>query len=105
VGENLVFAARWDRQYNPLHFNHGGGLGTGGFSLTRCQPYADCAVADPELFGDVAETVTLGLHAGHAVNVGPSKLSLGAAPATVLVGFSVGNLLKAAEAAPQRCPV
>src|ERR1035441_6379691 len=45
------------------------GSGTGGFSLTCRQPHADRAVAHSKLFGDVAEAVTISLHAGDAVNV------------------------------------
>ena len=47
----------------------GGGPGTGGYSLTCRQPHADCAVADPEFFGYMAETVSLGLQAGDAAEV------------------------------------
>ncbi len=32
--EKHLFAARWNRQDNPLHFSRGDGPGTGGFPLT-----------------------------------------------------------------------
>src|ERR1019366_496919 len=47
----------------------GGDPGAGGFSLTSGQPQANCPVTDPELFGDVANAVPVGLHADDAGKV------------------------------------
>ena len=64
-----MFAARRNRQNNPLHPNHGGGPGTGGFPLACRQPHADRAIPDANPFGDVAEAAALRPHAGDVVKV------------------------------------